>query len=530
MSETASPLLDVVIAGAGPTGLLLACELRLAGCTVLVLERASNLYSAAKNMPFGLRGLTVPTIEILDRRGLLAPLRQAAARSEAAVSSRPDRRERRDGGHFAGIDFFYDQLDAAILPGRRPGEVPSLTADIATIEALLSERAEALGVEIRRGAEVEGVDQTDDGVVIAAGGRRHRARWLVGCDGGRSTVRKAVHIGFVGSDPEFTGYSIQVALDVPTMLAPGRNLAPGGVFIYAPPGTIWLADFDGGDAHRTTPLTCEHVEAVLRRVSGTDVTVKTLHYASTWTDRAHLATRYRSGRVLVAGDAAHVHSPLGGQGLNLGLGDAMNLGWKLAAVVRGDAPPELLDSYERERRPVAIEVLDRSRAQVALLRPDPGSRVLERIMRDLIATRDGTHYFAERVSGLSLRHDLGEEHTLVGRSVPELDLSEGTGINERLRSGCGLLLAFRANSDLRALAAPWARRVSYVQVAGDGRCRGAALVRPDGIVAWACDGAVDLPQARAALVRWFGYEDRPGTGTPGVGIPRNQAAGVSTTK
>jgi 2-polyprenyl-6-methoxyphenol hydroxylase-like FAD-dependent oxidoreductase len=177
------------------------------------------------------------------------------------------------------------------------------------------------------------------------------------------------------------------------------------------------------------------VQTVLRRISGTDVTVSALELATTWTDRAYHATAYRKDRVLLAGDAAHIHSPLGGQGLNLGLADAMNLGWKLAATIRGDAPSGLLDSYSGERHPVGAQVLDWSRAQVAIMRPTRSSRALEAIIRDLIDTRDGATYFAERVWGVSLRYDLGSSHPQVGRSAPDFELLDGTKLGELLRMG-----------------------------------------------------------------------------------------------
>jgi hypothetical protein len=288
------------------------------------------------------------------------------------------------------------------------------------------------------------------------------------------------------------------------------------MYTYAQPGTIAMVDFDGGVFHRSTPITREHVQDVLRRVSGTDVTVTTLRLAATWTDRARQVTVYRKGRVLLAGDAAHTHSPLGGQGLNLGLGDAMNLGWKLAATIRGDAPADLLDSYSHERRPVGAQILDWSRAQVAIMRPEPGGRALQAIIRDLIATRDGATYFAERVRGASLRYDLGGSHPLVGRSVPEFELSDGATIGERLRSGKGILLDFDARASLRALAGRWSDRI--VHVAEDARDRlglRAVLVRPDGFVAWASDGAIDVDRLARAATRWFG---EPGRGKTTQGM------------
>jgi FAD binding domain len=242
-------------------------------------------------------------------------------------------------------------------------------------------------------------------------------------------------------------------------------------------------------------------------VSGTDVTVAALNVASTWTDRSKQATTYRKGRVLLAGDAAHIHSPLGGQGLNLGLGDALNLGWKLAATIRGDAPDGLLDSYGAERLPVGARILDWTRAQVSIMRPNPHARALEAIMRDLINTRDGATYFAERVWGVSLRYDLGEEHLLVGRSCPDFELEGGTRLGELLRDGNGVLLDFGAS--LGALDGTWGNRVRYV--ASDAKDRlglCALLVRPDGFVAWASDTTPDPEEITRAAASWFASGER----------------------
>jgi hypothetical protein len=263
-----------------------------------------------------------------------------------------------------------------------------------------------------------------------------------------------------------------------------------------------MADFDGGASHRVQPITCEHVQSVLQRVSCTGVTLESLNVASTWTDRSKQATTYRKGRVLLAGDAAHIHSPLGGQGLNLGLGDAMNLGWKLAATIRGDAPDGLLDSYTAERHPVGARILEWTRAQVALMRPS--SRALQAVVRDLIDTRDGATYFAERVWGVSLRYDLGEEHPLVGRSCPDFELEGGTKLGTLLRDGNGLLLDFDRQASLRALDGLWGDRVRYV--ASDAEVRlglSALLVRPDGFVAWASDTTPGPEEVARAAARWF---------------------------
>ena len=439
---------DVVIAGAGPVGLFLACELRLAGLSVLVLEQAEDPASPLKRLPFGLRGLSAPTIEAFHRRGLLDDItaqQQAKDASGGGVSAAAHwtRQTRRPGGHFAGIQFYDDDVDASKWPSRLPSPAGArMAVDLESIESVLAARAVAMGVEIRRGLGVEGLAASDDGVAVSAGGETFRGGWLVGCDGGRSTVRKAGGFEFAGADPEFTGYSIEVEMADPDELREGRHYTATGMFTYARPGTIAMVEFDGGAFHRSSPITLKHVQAVLRRVSGVDVVLTDLRMATTWTDRAYQATAYRRGRVLLAGDAAHIHSPLGGQGLNLGLGDAMNLGWKLASTVRGHAPDGLLDSYGSERHPVGADVLDWSRAQVAIMRPSRSSRALEAIIRDLIATGDGATYFAERVWGVCLRYDLGEGHALAGRSVPDFELGDGTRAGDLLRTGAGLLLDF----------------------------------------------------------------------------------------
>jgi len=504
-SHTHSRSHDVLIAGAGPVGLFLACELRLAGCSVLVLEQMENPYTTLKDLPFGLRGLTVPTIEAFDRRDLLGALKECAVDRKAPAAAHWAQQARRPAGHFAGIQFFHDQIDSTQWPYRLPGQASIVAADMASIEAVLATRAESLGVEILRGCGVANFEQSTNGVTVFAGGEAFRAQWLVGCDGGRSTVRKAAGIGFTGTDPEFTGYSVQVKLADPDMLKPGRHYTATGMYTFAAPGTIGMVDFDGGAFHRSDPITREHVEAVLRKVSGQDVRVTELELATTWTDRAYQATEYRKGRVLLAGDAAHIHSPLGGQGLNLGLGDAMNLGWKLAATIHGRAPADLLDTYAHERQPEAKRILDWSRAQVALMRPTASSRALEAIVRDLIQTGDGATYFAKRVSGAELRYDLGDAHPLVGRSAPDFELADGTSLNNRLRDGLGLLLDFEGRNALKSMADSWNDRVRYV--ASDATDRlglNALLIRPDGIVAWARDHSDDEINVFSSFFKWFG--------------------------
>jgi hypothetical protein len=277
------------------------------------------------------------------------------------------------------------------------------------------------------------------------------------------------------------------------------------MYLQSQPGYLVMQDFDGGAFHSSgKPLTREHVQEVLRRISNTDVTVSALKVGATWTDRARQATTYRNGRVLLAGDAAHIHSPLGGQGLNLGLGDAMNLGWKLAATIQQRAPQGLLDSYDRERQPIGAQVLDWSRAQVALMKPDPQARALHAIVRDLMNTRDGASYFAGRVWGVESRYDLAGAHPLVGRSVPNFELEDGPRIGERMHDGHGILLDFEANTSLESLASEYGDRVRYISGTASNRfALSAVLIRPDGIIAWASDQPPDGGELRRAVERWF---------------------------
>ncbi|WP_158884122.1 FAD-dependent monooxygenase [Rhodanobacter sp. L36] len=501
---------DIVIAGAGPVGLFLACELRLAEIPVLVLEQAEDPHTPLKGLPFGMRGLWASTIEAFERRGLLddiaLPQPVKVGWGSGASASTSEAKPRRSAGHFAGIPFDDDHIDTSKWLYRLPGSsVTSMVTDMAHLESALATRAIAMGVEIRRGVGVENFAASDDGVTIHAGGETLHARWLVGCDGGRSTVRKLGGFEFVGTDAEFTGYSFQATIADAEKLKPGRNYTPTGMYAQTQPGAIAMVDFDGGAFHRTQPVTREHVQKVLRHVAGVDVTLTSLELVTTWTDRAYQATTYRNGRVLLAGDAAHIHSPLGGQGLSLGFGDAMNLGWKLVATLRGHAPAGLLDTYASERHPVGARVLDWSRAQVVLMRPSPHSRALESIIRDLIDTRDGATYFAERLWGVSIGYDLGGSHPLAGRSAPNFEWADGTKLGELLASGKGLLLDFNADAPLRSLANRWHDRIAYV--AGDVKNRlglSAVLVRPDGVVAWASEAAPDQEAAAEAASRWFG--------------------------
>lgn len=491
---------DVVIAGAGPVGLFLACELRLAKVSVLVLEQATDPGSPLKRLPFGMRGLWGPSVETLHRRGLLDAVADQPGALGGPGPPRLSGERTGPGGHFAGLPFDRANIDESRWPYRLPGPSDTqLGSELAHLERVLAARAVALGAEIQRGHGVDSLEAGNDEVRVHAGPTRAHARWLVGCDGGRSTVRKQAGFGFVGTEPLFTGYSVVVELADPSLIPLGRHHTPTGTITQWQPGVFGLADFDGGAAHRSA-LTLEHVQSVLRRLSGKDVVLTTLKLASTWSDRSKQATTYREGRVLLAGDAAHIHSPLGGQGLNLGLGDAMNLGWKLAATVRGDAPEGLLDTYTAERHPVGARVLDWTRAQVALMRPE--ARALQSVFHDLLATQDGATYIAERVWGVSNRYDLGDAHPLVGRSAPDLELVDGTRLGALLRDGNGVLLDLVGS--LRTLDGLWGDRVRYV--ARDAKERlglAALLVRPDGFVAWASDGPADPASVERAAAPWF---------------------------
>lgn len=498
------PLYDVIISGAGPVGLFLAGELALAGCSVLLLEKTENPRSPLKQLPFGIRGLSAPSVETLYRRGLLNELDLHKRLKNPHQHAKQG--AQRQGGHFAGIPFLDGNIDAAQWKYRLPGSTAtSLISEMAEIESVLARRAEALGVTIRRGMGVTGFHQTADEVTVLSGNQSFTGKWLAGCDGSRSVVRKAGGFDFAGTEPEFTGYSTQVDIADPEKLGPGRNVTPTGMYFQSQPGYLLMQDFDGGAFHHTKkPITPEHVQEVLRRISGTSVTISALHIATTWTDRARQVTTYRNGRVLLAGDAAHIHSPLGGQGLNLGLGDAMNLGWKLAATIRQRAPEGLLDTYQTERHPVGAQVLDWSRAQVAIMRPEPHARALNAIVRDLVNTRDGATYMAGRVWGIFTCYDLGGSHPLTGRSVPNFELEAGAAIGDLMHDGRGILLDFDSNASLKTLTDEYGNRIRYVTGMPKNRLGvSAVLIRPDGIVAWAADSNPDYSGLQKAAARWF---------------------------
>lgn len=495
---------DIIISGAGPVGLFLACELALAKCSVLILEKAEDPHSPLKQLPFGIRGLSAPTIETLYRRGLLKEL-EVHKRLKSPHQNGGEG-ARRQVGHFAGIPFHEGDIDTSQWKYRLAGSTQtSLISEMQELEIVLARRAESLGVEIKRGFAMTGFHQTEDGVTVQSDDQSFKGKWLVGCDGSRSVVRKTAGFEFAGTEPEFTGYSTRVDIADPEKLNPGRNVTPRGMYLQSQPGYLMIQDFDGGAFHgEQKPITLEHVQEVLRRISKTDVTISTLHIATTWTDRARQATTYRKGRVLLAGDAAHIHAPLGGQGLNLGLGDAMNLGWKLAAIIQKKAPENLLDSYYTERHPIGAQVLDWSRAQVEIMKPGPATHALYAIVRDLMDTRDGATYMAGRVWGVHTHYNLGGGHPLTGHSVPNFEFGDGTKIGELMHDGKGILLDFDRNASLKNLAAEYSDQIKYVSArAKEQLGLNALLIRPDGCVAWASDHTPDYSELRKTAARWF---------------------------
>ncbi|MFE4460148.1 FAD-dependent monooxygenase [Nocardia tengchongensis] len=498
---------DVVVVGAGPVGLMLACELRLAGVDVLVVERL-----AAPDMTIKAGAINVPTAQALDRRGLLPRMRevQQAAMGRMGqmfggmkqIQAAPVRRPA--GAHFAGIMLWQDNIDGedpAFADIGPAGDVRFI--DQQSIEAMLAERAAELGVPVRRGVEVTGFADDGIGITVQCGDHGIRASWLVGCDGGRSTVRKLAGFEFPGLDPEITGRQALVEMSGAENVPLGWHTTPTGIFVNGPiPGRFLTVELDGPPADRTTPITAQELEDSFERVTGVKVSISRVISATRFTDNTRQVPDYRKGRVLLAGDAAHVHSPFGGQGLNLGVGDAVNLGWKLAAVIRGRSPESLLDTYTRERHPIGAWVLDWTRAQVALMRTDPRSRALRAVTADLLDTRAATTRVLTKISGVLHRYDLGSADPLVGKAAPDFELADGTRVADHFASGTAVLLDLTDSSALRERVAPWSDRVTVVTAKpAQPREPLALLIRPDGIVCWtsAEPHALDL-----ALTTWFG--------------------------
>lgn len=486
---------DVVVIGAGPVGLLLAIELKLAGADVLVLERLT-----APNL-----GIKAPSVgplgaEALERRGMGLALAEAEDRTFAAMGpAGGEMRARmfRSRGHFALLPIRSD-------PEREP-ERRMRWVDQQGLEAILGQRAAALDIEVRRGCEVTRFEQHAEGVEVGwiapAGPDHARCSWLVGCDGGRSAIRKMAGFAFPGAPPSLTMYQCVLDLDHPERLPRGATRMSEGILIHGPrPRRLGLHDFSGPPSDRTAPVTREEVEGVLRRISGADVRVTSIEQAYRFTDTARLVDTYRQGRVLLAGDAAHVHSPVGGQGLSLGLVDAANLGWKLAAVARGDKPDSLLDSYTSERRPVAEAVLANTLAQIAIMRPDPRSNAMRDIFAKLLELDDVNGHIDGLMSGLATRYDLGSERAVVGRLIGDRAVG-GAGVRTSLfaemAEGDGILLDTSPDGRAAALAAGFTRVRCVPAEEGP-----SMLIRPDGCVAWAGD-AGDLEGLVDALERWF---------------------------
>ncbi|KAK7413788.1 hypothetical protein QQX98_007355 [Neonectria punicea] len=512
---------DVLIAGAGPVGLFLACELALAGVSVLVLERDLNAESRWKSLPLGRRGLNTLYVEALYRRGILAKFLDLGERHSSLLKTPGFQ----FGGAFAGIMLNLNKVDLTRCKYRLPGPaiLPGPTS-VERVETELTKRAEGLGVTILRGAGVTKIAaQDDDGVTVEAGESQfYHGKWLVGCDGGRSVVRKEAGFDFVGTEAKFMGYAVECELDHAEKLKLGFHLTKTGLYIVAP-NSLYLVDFDSAAFDRTQEITLEHLQDVLDRVSGvTGAKIKKIHLASTFTDRAKQATRYRKGRVLLAGDAAHIHGPLGAQGLNVGLGDAMNLGWKLSttlqqeSMLKGASPYfALLDTYETERHPIGAWVLEWTRAQVATMQPDLYGASVQTLMRDLMDTPDGTNLFIDRIWGLSQRYSLGDSeahaHPLVGCSVPDFELHDGSRLGSKMEGGRGLFIDFEGDPTLeeRISLEKYKTKVDYVGTSAKDQCGlRALLVRPDGIVAWVVEDSVkpDTNTAKAALEQWFGVQ------------------------
>src|SRR3954463_5451489 len=417
---------DVVVAGAGPVGLLLADELALAGVGVLVVERLIE-----PDLTIKAGSINVPTGEALYRRGFLPAMERAQARTmermKAFMAAQGGARPagpppvQRFIGHFAAMMLNGGLLDTADPDFAGHGPVESIGGGAQhDLEAIFAERAAELGVEVRRGVALTGFVADADGVTVEFGDERVRAGWLVGCDGGRSVVRRLAGFDFPGTDPEITGHQALVELADAEGLRPGWNRTDTGIYVHGPvPGRILTVEFGGPPIDRDAPITAAELEAALRRTSGTKARVTAVHSATRYTDNARQATTYRMGRVLLAGDAAHVHSPFGGQGLNLGVGDAMNLGWKLAATVRGWAPDGLLDSYTTERHPIGEWVLEWTRAQGALMRRDVRTKALRQVVTDLLFTGDGATYLAKKLSGVLHRYPIDGDHDLTGRAAPD---------------------------------------------------------------------------------------------------------------
>ncbi|MTW18708.1 FAD-binding protein [Rhodoplanes serenus] len=492
------PDTDVLIVGAGPTGLMLAGELALAGIDVAIVERRVSQDLAGARAG----GLHSRTLEILDQRGLVD--RYLAAGQTAQVAG------------FAGV-----MLDIGDAPTRHNY---GLALWQSHIERLLVDWVETLAVPILRGREVTDFTQDGDGVDVALGdGQPLRSRYLVGCDGGRSRVRKAAGIPFPGTDPTTSNLIAEVEMrEEPPVWGIHRDAR----------GIHSLSRTEDGRRIRVL-VTEPHVGAAgdptlrdlgeaLVAVYGTDYGVHSPASITRFTDATRQAARYREGRVLLAGDAAHVHPPDGGQGLQTGVQDAVNLGWKLAQVIRGTSPDSLLDTYQAERHPVAARVLRITLAAVALRGADSRTTALRDTIAELLAADEPRRRMAAMMSGLDIRYDLGTGHPLLGRRMPDLDLATDDGprrVFALLHQARPVLLNLAEPG--RFDITPWADRVRRIEARYDGAWQlpvlgtvtapDAVLIRPDGYVAWVADRSPDGLSGDSltdALSTWFGP---PGT-------------------
>lgn len=491
---------NVVVAGAGPVGLLLAAELSLTGVSVTVVERLTEQNPALKA-----GGINGRSTELLARRGLGARLAEENAKSgegfasfvrERPTSGADGRQQARFGGHFAGLPLNPESSLEVPPPTVLPQQ---------ELERLLGAWVAELGVPVLTGHEVSGLTQDADGVTVHVrtgdGATTMRCAYLVGCDGGRSTVRKLAGFAFPGTDPLTTGYQAMLTLDPAVPLPAGWHVTDRGLYACLPKtGRLLTVEFAGPPADRDAPVTQAELQDALRRVSGMDVVVTAVESAARFTDNTRQAATYRMGRVLLAGDAAHVHPPFGGQGLNTGLQDAANLGWKLAATVQGWAPDGLLDSYTAERHPVAERVLENTRAQIAIMRPDPHSRAMRALFGRLLeADVTLTDLLGTRLQGLDIRYDVGPwTHPLTGRHLPDLP-----GLADAMRLPRPVLADLTGSAELRAVADGWSDRVDLRRLPETPGVT-ALLIRPDGYVAWATDGTPDTTSLREALETWFG--------------------------
>jgi 2-polyprenyl-6-methoxyphenol hydroxylase-like FAD-dependent oxidoreductase len=471
------PSFDVIIAGCGPAGAMLAAELRLHDVRVLVLEKE------AAPAPFvRANGLHIRSIELLAMRGLLDRFLERGRQRPAA-------------GIFAAITKpapeGLDSAHAYVLGIPQP-----------VIDQLLQEHAVELGAQVRRGCAVAGFEQDDRGVTVELpGGEQLRSRYLVGCDGARSTVRKRLGVGFPGEPSRTETLMGEMEVGVPP-----EEITAKVTEIRATSKRFWIRSFGAGVyrvvvpaagvSDRTEPPTLEEFRQQLRAIAGTDFGVHSPRWLSRFGDATRLAERYRVGRVLLAGDAAHIHPPAGGQGLNLGVQDAFNLGWKLAAQIRGWAPETLLDTYQAERHPVAADVLDNTRAQMELLSTEPGPQAVRRLLTELMDFDEVNRYLIEKITAISIRYDFGPGPDLLGRRLRDIDLEQGH-LYGLLHRGRGLLL----DRTGRLTAGDWADRVDYLAEPAAALDVPCVLLRPDGHVAWIGDDQRDLD---GHLSRWFG--------------------------